>query len=316
MNYQFGNKAPSFFVLPSLQPTPAAQTKWQEPTLQHLIDAYLDRHIKKGKKAEKDIEEILRKNARPLMHKPLSAITSDDAETLHQDIGRRAKIIANRTIQYLRAAWNKGVIWNMCYGRNPFAGITRFPERARNRILSADEMNRLFFVLDNSRNRDLRDFVYLALFTGVRKAKILSMRWQDVNVPEHKWRTQENKNGEDQIIPLGMRELDIILSRPRISQWVFPSKVRRGAPIICIKEAWKGLTRKAKIDDLNIHDLRRSLASAMLEANVNVKIVQSAMHHKTLDTTLRVYGHTSKKAELEARQLVQDQWLGQDKKAS
>jgi integrase len=310
MTYQFANKAPSFFVLPSLQPSPASQTKWQEPTLQELIDAYLERHIRKSRKAVQDIEEILKKNARPLMHKPLSSITNNDAETLHQDIGKRAKIIANRTIQYLRAAWNKGVIWNMCYGRNPFAGITPFPEKARNRILSSDEMNRLFFILDNSTNRDLRDFVYLALFTGVRKAKILSMKWADVNVPERRWKTQENKNGEDQVIPLGMRELDIILSRPRTSQWVFPSKARRGMHVTCIKEAWKGLLRKAKIDDLNVHDLRRSLASAMLEANVNVKIVQSAMHHKTLDTTLRVYGHTSKKAELQARQLVQDQWLG------
>lgn len=45
------------------------------------------------------------------------------------------------------------------------------------------------------------------------------------------------------------------------------------------------------------HDLRHSHASLLLEADVNVKVIQERLGHSTINTTLNVYSHVSQKLE-------------------
>ncbi len=287
---------------------PVLKQSYNESTVRDLVDAYIERHALKRLKTGEHIARYLTTNLRPLFTRRLSSFTVEDAERLHRDIGKRAPIMANRVIQYMKSAWNKGVKWGLCAGPNTFSDVTFFSETIRNRALSVEETKRLLAVLDRYASRNVRDFVRLALFTGVRKARILSMRWDDVDLQGQIWNVPPIKGEEPQMVLLGDEELQILKSRKRSSVWVFSAKSNSGH-LTCPDDSWKKIVERAGLKGVRIHDLRRSLASAMAESNVNVAIIQSALNHKTMQTTLKVYARASKRAELEARKLVQRQWL-------
>ena len=67
------------------------------------------------------------------------------------------------------------------------------------------------------------------------------------------------------------------------------------------KRRWRQLLSRAKISDFHIHDLRRTLATYMANSGANVALIQSALNHKDLRTTLEVYAKVGRRAELEAR---------------
>jgi len=87
----------------------------------------------------------------------------------------------------------------------------------------------------------------------------------------------------------------------RINAFVFHSPGKRGH-YIEPKRRWKKLLKRAGIKDFHIHDLRRTLASYMANSGANVALIQSALNHKDLRTTLKVYAKVARRAELEARQ--------------
>lgn len=63
------------------------------------------------------------------------------------------------------------------------------------------------------------------------------------------------------------------------------------------KKGWARLLIRAGINNCTLHDLRRNLGSWMASQNVNVALIQSALNHKDLKTTINVYARTAKDAE-------------------
>jgi integrase len=56
------------------------------------------------------------------------------------------------------------------------------------------------------------------------------------------------------------------------------------------KIAWRRLRKKAGVQDFRFHDLRHDLATKLLRQTGNLKLVQRALNHANLKTTLR-YAH-------------------------
>ncbi len=73
--------------------------------------------------------------------------------------------------------------------------IAKFKTQARERFIAPSEMDRVFSVLRDETNLDLRDYVYLSLFTGARQANVLGMRWDQVDPDLELWRIPLTKNG-------------------------------------------------------------------------------------------------------------------------
>ena len=107
-----------------------------------------------------------------------------------------------------------------------------------------------------------------------------------------------------------MSELNVLESRKQRAKndYVFGTDSKAGY-LKDPKRTWHRIRDGAGIPDCTIHDLRRSLASAMAASNVNVAIIKNALNHKDMKTTLKVYAHTQQDAVLEARQKVQSQWF-------
>jgi integrase len=292
-----------------------------EMTFRDLFNIYIDRHARKQQK--KTTDEMIKDFDRWLpsiaKRKP-STIMHIDAEQLHGQIAKqRGEYAANRAIQLARSVFNKAKQFKIYQGENPFSNLTLFSEEPRNRFLSTAEAARLINALQDGLHIDLHDFIMLDLMTGARKTNLLSMRWDeisDLNSMPVTWTIPETKNGTSQVVPLGADEIKILKRRRKnmSSPWVFPSKTSKSGHLEDLKRAWTTIRKQTKLTDITIHDLRRSLASAMASQNVNVALIQSALHHKDLKTTLGVYAKTSNQAVLEAKQSVHKLWFDEAKK--
>ncbi|MHB1926981.1 MAG: site-specific integrase [Leptospirillum sp.] len=137
-------------------------------------------------------------------------------------------------------------------------------------------------------NPAFKDFILLSLFTGARKSNVLSMRWKDIDFERNVWKIpgELSKNGDPMQIPLGPDVLDILRRRraETSSVFVLPGPGAKGH-YMEPKRAWGTLLKRAKLEDLRIHDLRRSMGSWMTIGGTSLPIVGKALGHKTSQAT-------------------------------
>ncbi len=295
-----------------------------EPTFKDLFDAYVTRHADKACTTSGEMRKEFDRWLGSLGSKKASAISRKDAEKLHHSL-METPYAANRAIQLARTIYNKAITWGLFSGANPFSKITEFPEHSRDRFLSNAEAGRILLALKepptvDDAARALRDFILLDLFTGVRKSNLFAMSWDEIDLDAGMWKIPDtkSKNKQGQFIPLGEKEIQILKDRLAylrkragvggISPFVFPGDGKTGHQV-SVQKSWVKLRDKLELQDVHLHDCRRSLAAAMASRNVNVALIKNAMNHKDMKTTMAVYARTSKTAELEARQLAHDGWL-------
>ena len=304
-------------------PFDEAVTAKQDPTLRELFDAYMERHIKKSRKRPGDIENDFKRWLLKLANRKATSITRHEADKLHGELSKnRGPYSANRAIQLARAIFNKARTWKLYLGDNPFADISLYDEYPRNRFLSEKEAGKLLQALQlipdgNSDLETLRDIILLACFIGARKDNLMSMRFDELDLSAFTWTipAHKTKNKFEQLIPLGNAELNILNNRKQllkragiISPYVFPGSGKNGH-LTDFKKSWTTLRRQIGLEDVTVHDLRRSLAAGMASQNVNTALIKGALNHADIKTTIKHYAKTSKQAELEARQLVQNAWF-------
>ena len=292
----------------------------REPTLHDLFDAYIERHASKTRKTSdvmrKDFERVFvdpRKRVVDWSTVKASKITPTDVETLHRTINElKGPYAANRTIQLLRAVFNKALTWKLISGDNPARGITLFEEKPRERFLTQEEVTRLIIALnslndDIEHERTIKDFITLSMMLGARKANLAAMRFSEVNKQQATWTIPETKNGSSQTIALTSRELALIERRQeRVKgDFVFPG-TGRSQHLMDPKRSWKRLRERAKLEDVTLHDLRRNLGSWMASQNVNVALIKGALNHKDMKTTLAVYARIAKDAERRGREVAHE----------
>ncbi|HEY9868862.1 MAG TPA: site-specific integrase [Candidatus Obscuribacterales bacterium] len=172
-------------------------------------------------------------------------------------------------------------------------------------VSKLNEVKRLLHALLTEADHQIRDFVRLSLLTGARKSNIVSMRWQDIDLDSGVSTIPETKNGTSQTSALTAIEIAILAKRRTTidGDYVFPGRGPKGH-LVEPKKAWKRLLAWADIKSCTLHDLRRNLGSWMASQNVNVALIQSALNHKDLKTTLSVYARTAKDAERRGREIA------------
>lgn len=264
------------------------------------MEHYAKHHTKTWKETNACFERYLSKWRR----RPVKEITRSDVQLLinrlGQDIGHTT---ANRVMELVRAIINKGRLWKLIAIDNPATGISKFKLKPRKRFVQGDELPRLMQAIQEEHNEDIRDFVLISLSTGARKMNVLSMRWEHVDLANAVWNIPDTKNDEPQEILLTEEELEILRRRfkERTSfEWVFPGTGRKGY-LQDPKKGWERILRRAGINDLHLHDLRRTLGSYMAMTGASLSVIGNALNHKDVTTTRKVYAHTAREAERQAR---------------
>ena len=258
-----------------------------EPTLGELYARYRDDYLVPHGKRTALAETHYQLHLKRWKGKKLSEIEPADVKALHARIGRTAgKPMANRVHQTLRAMLNWAIEEELLEGSNPAKGVRRFTERSRERFLQPDEMPRFLEALSRETNPTFRDFVLIALLTGARRANAQAMRWEEVHLERATWEIPVTKTGDRHTVPLSPEAVTILRHRKEhsTSDWVFPSHGESGH-LVEPKRAWKVLLERAEIQDLRIHDLRRTLGSWQAADGASLSIIGKTLGHKNVSTT-------------------------------
>lgn len=258
-----------------------------ESSVRELFDLYFERHAKVHKKSWKNDEWQYRLHLSHWGKRKISSIRNPDVEILHGKIGKtHGHYVANRVLSQLSIMFNKAKSWGW-NGSNPATGIKKFREVSRERFLQGDELPRFFKALEEENNRILADFFMISLLTGARKSNVLSMRWKDISFDQATWRIPETKNGSSHLVPLSSEMIDILKTRKdtRQNDWVFPSSTSKSGHLEEPKSAWKRILQSAELQDLRLHDLRRTLGSWQAATGANSYVIGKSLGHKSQQAT-------------------------------
>jgi integrase len=112
------------------------------------------------------------------------------------------------------------------------------------------------------------------------------MQWKDINLKREEWRIKETKTGTPQTVTLSPEALTVLRNRKpsEPTTFVFPGEGSSGH-LIEPKKGWKRILERAGIDDLRIHDLRRTLGSWQAKTGASLAIIGKSLNHKNPSTT-------------------------------
>jgi integrase len=260
-------------------------------TLDDLFKGYVERHLRVyAKSPDKAVymAEWLFKLFDEFKTRRIDQIRRTDIAGFHSRIGNeRSQYIANRALQLIRSVFNWGIRAELFLAQNPASGLELFHENKRTRFLQKEEMPKFFKALKDEPNRDLVDYLWLALMTGARRGDILGSRWCDINLERRLWTVPNPKARETYVIAL-MKEAVQVLKRRKEnskSEFVFPSATAAGGHVVDVKRAYESFRKRACLPDLRLHDLRRSLGSWMVNNGASLPVIQKTLGHASFAST-------------------------------
>ena len=197
-------------------------------------------------------------------------------------------VTVRRELALVKHAFDVAIIdWGYPLSNNPLKQL-RLPlaGKSRDRRLEADELNKLFVILAQSRNTHLLPIAQLALETGMRQGELLRMQWEDIDLTRNTIYLAITKNGHPRTIPLTPRAQELIqsLMAHRTCSGVFSTTAE------AIKRAWKKALHLAGIDDFHFHDLRHEAVTRFFELGLSIPEVALISGHRDVRMLFR-YTH-------------------------
>jgi len=158
---------------------------------------------------------------------------------------------------------------------------------------------------DNSQSREtmdkwlrespdyIRDFTFLAIFSGLRKTNILTLRGEDLDLKRRV--IQRIGKGDKQISVPIVDELYryIMTNKLHERDWVI---TYNGKPVKDIKRAWNSQLKRLGLS-FNRHAMRHTCGTWIYERTGDILAVKEHLHHADIKTSER-YTHTKKDKQL------------------
>jgi len=260
-----------------------------ELTFGQAFDDFIDRKRKRdgspiSDKTKRDYKDLLRLYLGGIKGKKLSEIERNGVKAIHAKTTKKSAAQADRVVAVVSAVFTFTLAHELFSGLNPATLIQKNPAPSRDRFLQADELTPFFKALSESTNTIMRDFFFLALLTGARRANVSAMRWADVDLVAGVWRIAKTKNGTPQTVTLSPEAVTVLEARKDGGVFVFPGDGVTGH-IVEPKKAWATLLKTAGIENLRIHDLRRTLGSWQARTGASLPIIGKSLNHKTHQAT-------------------------------
>ncbi len=260
----------------------------QRNTLGDLIERYLAEVTPSMKGASEDTIRLKAIMRRPIARWSLAHLSATriaayrDQRLKEVSAGTVIRELAylSSVINHARREWGINV-------PNPVQ-MVRKPQspQARARVLTDEEVVRLLDALEPTgrRSRWTKPAVQIALATAMRRGEILALRWEHVNLQNRTAFLPDTKNGEPRSVPLSSAAVRLLADLPRhISGVVIPVK------FFTLDAAFKRGLRRAGLEDVRFHDLRRTAITRLAEKLPNVIELAAVSGHKSLTVLKRYY---------------------------
>lgn len=257
-------------------------------TFQALAEQYVKAHASK-RSLRSDRDRLTHHVLPALGSKPAVELGRADAARMHAVIGEtHSGASANRCLALVSAIYS----WADRTGLlpagtvNPARGVPRFKEQSRDRWLSREELRRVFAAVQAHPSVYFKAFVWLSLLTGQRKTELLSAKWTDVAFEERILRIPKNKADRPHVVPLSAPAIQLLERMPRQAgnPHIFPG-TRAGQRFVNVDYPWQAVCAEAGVQDIRLHDLRRTVGSWLAQSGHSLALVGSILNHADSATT-------------------------------
>lgn len=273
----------------------------EAPTVKVVCQRYLEQHAATRKRDSSQAEDarLIKKQINPVLgNLKISAVKRSDVARLHSSLSA-TPYLANRVLALLSKVFSLAEQWEIrAPNTNPAREIERFPERKRERFLSADELQRLAAALDADEaakladNRGVAPAIRLLVLTGCRLSEILTLEWRFVDRPNKLLRLPVSKTGA-KVVPLSAAALqllkDLRADAAKKAKYVCIGGGKDGR-IVNLQKSWRRIRKSAGLTDVRLHDLRHTYASFGAGAGLSLPMIGKLLGHKHTATTAR-YAH-------------------------
>lgn len=167
-------------------------------------------------------------------------------------------------------------------------------------VLTDYEQKQLINIFNTRYFYPLRNKTMIELFlcTGLRVSEMSELKWKDINLMTGQLKVVQGKNSKDRILWISEDMLE------KLQEWkskeferfgkcelVFCTSSKKSIDVRDIRDIVKKYSKKAKISkNVTPHTLRHSFATDLLRATKNIRLVQKALGHSDISTTM-IYTH-------------------------
>ena len=283
-------------VAEGANPAEELHTHRRSPTVAQACERFMAEHVEQRCKSSTKSEY---RRSIDLFINPaigtfkLVDVTRADIAKLHHGM-RDKPYQANRTLGVLSVLFNLAEVWGIRPdGSNPCRHVKKYREEKRERYLSTDELGRLGQALDafEAERPEMRpavNCVRLLILTGCRLGEIQTLKWSFVN-GDGIW-LPDSKTGAKKVYlsPAAKAVLESIEHDPK-NEYVITGKLP-GRHLTDMQRPWRRIRARAGLDDVRLHDLRHSFASAAVGLGESLPMIGKLLGHSQVQTTAR-YAH-------------------------
>jgi integrase/recombinase XerD len=173
-------------------------------------------------------------------------------------------------------------------------------------VLSVAEVRRILGCIYRQRYRICLSTIYSC---GLRVREGVFLRVRDIDSDRMVVHVRLGKGAKDRYVPLAVCTLEMLRqywSTHRHAEWLFPAPTRAAVPpsaatkpmsVSGVQRAFKAALHESGVQkEATVQTLRHSYATHLLEAGVNLRLIQVYLGHSSPQTTA-IYTHVTREAE-------------------
>ena len=227
--------------------------------------------------------------------KPLSEITNEDIIIFNNDFILKNKLSASYQSQvvnviklFFKTIQNASLNIDLVHRPKKYNPLPK--------VLAEEEVANIINALDNIKHKCMLSLIYSA---GLRRSELLNMQIDNVDSQRMQLLIKQAKGGKDRIVPLSETVLQLLRQyyvayKPK--KYVFEGQnglqynerslslvLKKGCELAGIKKS------------VNLHMLRHSYATHLLESGTDLRYIQTLLGHKSSKTT-EIYTHVSQRS--------------------
>jgi integrase len=284
----------------------------RSPTVNQLMDEYIEKWAKPRKRTWEEDARMLSKDVIPYLgrRKAKDIKRRDIILLIDEIVDRGSPIAANRTLRIIKKMFSFAVKRGVLDASPCMEIDAPAKENHRERVLTEDEIKMFWLGLENAKMSDgTKLALKLLLVTAQRKGEVTQADWAEIDLKKGWWTIpkEKSKNERTHRVPLSKMAIDILKQAKEFSgdsKWVFPSIKGRSITPRSISRAIRNNSKKKskgspkhtppygdffKIDHFTPHDLRRTATSMMTGLGIPELDVSKVLNHAIQTVTSKHY---------------------------